>query len=132
MSGWHPSGSPQGWRSTMVPDPKRKRPNYPGRDTVVAPVVTKVAGKYIREYADVQVLRLVGYHTVWHALRSAGVVKPQAAIVARGIVNRSTAWKCERDFERVFGVPLDQCTHAQVLDALAASGRFFDPGELGQ
>ena len=64
-------------------------PDYPGRaqvEAVTGPLVEFVAGKWVRRYAERQVLRLVGYHEVWHALAAQGCKMPGREMVRRGIV----------------------------------------------
>lgn len=95
-------------------------PQYPGREhaeRVVKPVVDFVAGQWIRNEAERQVVRLVGFHAMWHELRRQGVAKPALELVVRGSMKQRTVYDCKRDFELVFGVDVDEASSDEVMRA---------------
>lgn len=98
-------------------------PNYPGRkqlEAVTRPVVELVGGRWIRHHAEKQVLRLVGYHTLWHALASYGVKSPGREMVRRKLMADKTEYDFYRDFELVFGALVEDMTHDEVMAKLGA------------
>lgn len=109
----------------MVSPSKLKRvadalPGYPGDQhvkRVVRPLVEHVGGKWIRREAERQVVRLVGFHVMWHELRRQGAKTPAQEMVRRGIMASRTAYDCLRDFELVFGVDVDEASAEDVLRA---------------
>jgi hypothetical protein len=104
-------------------------PNYPGRrraERVVRPIVERVGAGWVSHEVDRQLLRLVGYHAMWHALRADGVERPDLELYRRGIVKRRTAYALDEDFEAVFGAPVHALSREQVLRAMSA-GAATDP-----
>lgn len=95
-------------------------PQYPGRgqaERALRPVVDFVAGKWIRNEAERQVVRLVGFHAMWHEMRRQGFARPAVELVHRGAMKERTLYDCKRDFEFVFGVDVDDCSSDEVMRA---------------
>lgn len=98
---------------------------YPGRDRVegaLRVVVERTADGWTRRYGERQMVRLIGFHTLWHALDDAGEVNPRKAIVDRGLMARRSSYDAEQDFEEVFGLPVQEVTRADLLRALSIRG----------
>lgn len=109
----------------MVGAAKAKRitdaiPSYPGREQAeraIRPLVAFVAGKWIRNEAERQAVRLVGFHAMWHEAKRQGAKRPGRELIARGAMKATTVYDCRRDFELIFGVDVDDATTEEVMRA---------------
>lgn len=98
---------------------------YPGRDQVeraVRVVVERTASGWARSYGERQMVRLVGYHTLWHALREEGEANPRRAIVERDLMARRSSYTAEEDFIEIFGLSVAEVSRSELLRALAIRG----------
>lgn len=95
-------------------------PNYPGSaqaKKALRPVVEYVGGKWIRREAQRQVIRLVGFHAMWHELRRQGYERPASEMVARHVMSLRSTYACQTDFELVFGATVDELSAHEVMVA---------------